>query len=300
MSLRIWVSLLVIGLSGCASRVASMPGAGRPVQSGFAYVPLDPLPVRVLQAGDSRDEGALGGMSRQSLESGRILHLLPDNAVRVSVEYFDADGEVQYGPVGVGLRGHSYRITADYINADTANYPIRVIVNENWREGQKGTRYQVYAVVGSPNAEQEGDQKDRGYVYNIPVYVGIGLRVTADIRVLESGVVISGLGALGAQAAANELTGTLSVQTLGVNGRSISAALPIQSELNRTTAQNAIIAIGAVKALLYEEETLVTPRVVGMYLPMDADQELVNKIISLMSREDVPWRPPNPIEQLGG
>ena len=94
------------------------------------------------------------------------------------------------------------------------------------------------------------------------------------------------------EAEANNLRGSLTVQTLGVNGQAISAALPIQSELNRTTAQNAIVAVGSIKALLYENGTVVNPRVVGMYLPFPGGKPLVNAIISELSKKRVVWYRP--------
>jgi hypothetical protein len=103
--------------------------------------------------------------------------------------------------------------------------------------------------------------------YSVPVYVGLGLRVAANIYSTNGKANISGLGIIGAEAEAENLKGSLVIQTLGVNGRAIAAALPIQSEVNRTTAQNAISAVGAIKALLHAEETWVAPRVVGLYLP---------------------------------
>lgn len=128
---------------------------------------------------------------------------------------------------------------------------------------------------------------------NIPVYVGIGLRVTANVRTLKSQVNVSGLGAIGAGADSSQLNGNLIIQTLGVNGNAISGALPIQSELNRTTVGNAMVAVGSIKALLYDDKTVVSPRIVGMYLPLPGNEALVNAIISLLSQEDsVEWFKP--------
>lgn len=125
--------------------------------------------------------------------------------------------------------------------------------------------------------------------FNIPVYVGIGLRVSANVDVIGSNANISGIGVIGAEAEAERVKGSLVVQTLGVNGKSIAAALPIQSELNRTTAQNAIVAVGSIKALLYADDITVSPRVVGIYLPFPGGKPLVNALISELSKKRVEW-----------
>jgi hypothetical protein len=132
---------------------------------------------------------------------------------------------------------------------------------------------------------------DLGNVYTIPIYVGIGLRITADVRTMRGDVNISALASLGAQTEAGIVRGTLVAQTLGVNGEAISAALPIQSELNATTIQNSLVAVGSIKALLYSEKTTIRPRVVGMYIPFQADKQLVNVIISLLHEDTPTWTP---------
>ena len=80
------------------------------------------------------------------------------------------------------------------------------------------------------------------------------------------------------------------VQTLGVNGKAIAAALPIQSELNRTTAMNAVVAIGSIKANLYAEETVKKARVVGIYLPVTGGAQLANAVLSALAESPIEWQ----------
>lgn len=127
--------------------------------------------------------------------------------------------------------------------------------------------------------------------YSIPVYVGIGLRVVADIEVLEGKVDITGLAAIGSAAQLKKVSGTLSVQTLGINGEQVASALPIQSELNQTTAQNAIVSVASIKTLLYDNGISKRPRVVGLYLPFRANEALVNRVLSLIARMPPQWKP---------
>ncbi|GJL73380.1 MAG: hypothetical protein NMNS01_25790 [Nitrosomonas sp.] len=252
-----------------------------------------------------------------------LLESLPDNAVRMSIEQFNGSGNVNYGPAGIGFKGESYKVTVDYLNSDTTNF--RVFISRTVFNKFTGKPYFVdllapideriydnfYDVRTFPppptvnyikKADGEKEQKKQKpfyYEYNIPVYVGIGLRVTANVDVIGASANISGLGVIGAEAEANSVKGTLIVQTLGVNGKSIAAALPIQSELNRTTAQNAIVAIGSIKALLYDKKTIIAPRVVGLYLPFPGNKSLINAIISEISRGDsLGWQ--RPCRQIDG
>src|SRR6516225_3801920 len=106
-----------IGLSlllfGCSSLHTPKTTAER--QSGFTYVPIDPFSVDIGPNTPAR-----------SLKGTNILQSLPDNAVRIAVEQLDYNGNVDYGPTGVSIKGGSYRVTADYINSDTANVKLRI------------------------------------------------------------------------------------------------------------------------------------------------------------------------------
>lgn len=306
------------------SLIACVPMAHRPTsvgeqESGYTYVPIDPFPVEV--------RSGLSCQLTESLTATSLLRSLPDNAVRMLVEKFETGGRVTYGPSNLEARVGSFRVTIDYINADTTN--MRVYIGKSVLEdaiiglpavkpetsspsalldiarGNSGRKFvplgvkpdflyvpgsEAYVVLSKKRwSDEPSEVQARLEEVNIPLYVGIGLRVAADIEVFDSKANISGLGSIGAEAEANRLKGSLIVQTLGINGKSIAAALPIQSELNRTTAQNAVVAVGSVKALLYANETVISPRVVGLYLPFPGGKALVNALVSELSKEGAPW-----------
>jgi hypothetical protein len=217
----------------------------------------------------------------------------------MSIEQFDSSGAVTYGPAGIGLKDESYRVTVDYVNSDTTNFSVWILKSAFNMETNKiesvdlisplERKYRPETVSYKVSSRPPFSDEDKYVEFNIPVYVGIGLRVTANVDVTGATANISGLGVIGAESELNTLKGSLIVQTLGVNGKSIAAALPIQSELNRTTASNAIVSVGAIKALLYDEKTVISPRVVGIYLPFPGGKPLVNAIISEISKESIDW-----------
>jgi len=291
---KLWCVLCAMCLTGCSTVFA--PKA----ESGYTYVPIDPFAVQTVP-GDSCKETP----TRAKTPQGTLLQALPDNAVRMLIERFNASGTVTYGPAKLGAKGESYRVTVDYINADTINF--RIWLSKSMRRTTDGvyetvpllspqdSRYfynsELYRVTR--DTPTDSDLKQFQYSeFNIPVYVGIGLRVSANVEVVGASANISGIGVIGAEAEAERVKGSLVVQTLGINGKSISAALPIQSELNRTTAQNAIVSVGSIKALLYADDTTVVPRVVGLYLPFPGGKPLVNAIISELSKKRVEWPRP--------
>lgn len=261
------------------------------IESGYTYIPVDPFPVDVKLGASCK------GPDRAD---ATLLDSLPDNAVRMLVERFDKSGAISYGVSKAGIKDQFYRVTVDYINADTINVPVQITKSMKFADTGK---YRNVDLFGSntegfvPGTERfdvsrvasRAAAKNPDNVFNIPVYVGVGLRVSSFVYVTGATANISGIGIIGAEAEADHLRGSLVVQTLGVNGKSVAAALPIQSELNRTTAQNAIVAVGSIKALLYSPETITSPRVVGLYLPFPGGKALVNALISELSKKPVDW-----------
>lgn len=285
------VVLLAVGVlsGGCATSTV-VPGTMGETLSGYTYVPIDPFPVETVSG-----EGCAGASTKPQAS---LLASLPDNAVRMMVEQFDASGKVTYGPAVLGAKGESYRVTVDYINADTINVPVWIQKELRTATGELKIVPLSYSPgsgfePGSENFRIErGDKppEDEGFEgFNVPVYVGIGLRVSATVNVTKANANLGGIGIIGAEAEAEKLHGSLVVQTLGVNGKSIASALPIQSELNRTTAQNAITAISSIKALLYSDDVSLCPRIVGLYLPFPGGKPLVNALISELSKKPAVW-----------
>lgn len=305
---KIIIGVIIITITyGCASTFSTKSIAEK--ESGYTYIPIDPFAVYT-RPGDNCIPGYQKFSDEEytnllkSLKFKPLLESFPDNAVRMSIEKFDASGNVTYGPAGLGVKGESYRVTVDYVSCDTTNFSVWIA---KWAENAS-TKNVEWVDLSSPlkdkytpgseeysvlsNRPYDVEEEKKYVEYNIPVYVGIGLRVTANVDVIGAKANISGLGIIGAEAEANALKGALIVQTLGINGKSIAAALPIQSELNRTTVQNAVVSVGAIKALLYDDKTVVSPRVVGIYLPFPGGKPLVNAIISEISKQNVEWRRP--------
>jgi hypothetical protein len=303
MRLTSWSSLLAcITIVGC-SALPDVRSQGEQT-SGYTYIPLDPFSITTSPGDSCTANSDNGDLTDKSEKYRPLLESFPDNAVRVSIQTVDTKGNVTYGMAKVGASTANHTVTVDYINADSTNLPlwikkemevygtggvsIREVVSLNYKNDGK---YKYGSEIFTVSREQPANFADYTE-YHIPIYVGVGLRVTANIDQVTGNANISGLGVIGAEAEANRIRGTLVVQSLGINGKSVAAALPIQSELNRTTAQNAVVAVGAIKALLYEKETIISPRVVGLYLPFPGGKPLVNAILSELSRKRIPWYRP--------
>lgn len=290
---QIAVLAALISLSACSAIPHRPPQTSGELESGYTYVPLDPFPVATV-AGDSCKEK---GLEQFDYTNAGLLKDLPDNTVRMMVEKLDTSGKVTFGPAKVGMIGERYNVTVDFINADTVNVPMWILKTMQLVDGPRiqvrmydsnpGPRFvpgsELYEATKTPSVRAA----DNDFIFeefNLPVYVGVGLRARADVTVTGGDANLTGIGVIGAEAEAQRVRGNLVVQTMGITGKSVSAALPIQSELNRTTAQNAIVAVASIKTQLYSEETGVGVRVLGFYLPFPGGKPLVNALISQISK----------------
>jgi hypothetical protein len=250
--------------------------------SGFTYVPLDPLAVQV---GTSNCGAVPTGTQK-------LMYALPDNAVRMAMQEVTADGSASFGPVTIGAKGKTYRVILDFVSVDTTNVRFQVANTSGstpvsaLKNIRAAERLSVLRMKKDEAVKQGFDE------FVIPVYVGVGLRLTAVVTVREGKLNLAGLTGLGAAAEAKKASGSLIVQTLGINGPEVAAALPLPSELNVTTVQNAILSLGGIKSTLWSDKTRIAARVTGIYNPLPTgDLRLINGIVSELAKDPIPWEP---------
>lgn len=114
---------------------------------------------------------------------------------------------------------------------------------------------------------------------NIPVYVGVGLRIQASVTVMKDSLNLNlgSLYGLAVAASKNQLNGTLVIQTLGISGENISPALPIPDRINETTIQAAMQSLATIKSKIYDTKTSITPQVVafGLTYSIEGAKDLI-------------------------
>jgi hypothetical protein len=233
------LAVLAFG-SACGGSPATPPTAAETVNR-YGYHPIDPIPVRV-----------------DNLERTRILDALSDETMRLAVEELGASVDVNAGPVSATVKGKTYSVIADYVKYVTL--PLREVRNRRGRTTSvtAPNPYELDSGVAASMSEDESENV-------VPLYVGVGVRVVATVTAKEEGIQLTSLMSIGVAARANQLSGTLCVQTLGLSGEDISALLPVPSDLNETTIQNALMAMGQIKGKIYDAKTNVSPQVVGYY-----------------------------------
>lgn len=289
MNQRIIIAALATLLGGCSTVGLDLPRSIGENNSDYSYIPLDPLPVnrsRVLQC---------DGYGKATSD---ILSELPDNAVRVAIDDLSLNSNTTLGPVSIGAGGGNYRVVLDYISADTVNVRMRITNQSGDIRGLFAAGNDANGLGGSFLVHRIGNNESMAPLTAndvdvvIPVYVGVGLRLTALVETRRGGINLSSLGAIAAAVDADRASGSLTVQTIGINGSQVAAALPLPSELNTESVQNAILSLGSIKGMIYNRTaTNITPRVVGIYNPLPTnDRRLINAIVSELASEPIDWR----------
>lgn len=243
----------------------------------YGYTPIDPLPVE-LYALDS-----LGGFSPTLYSLDLItnelkLNSLPDETIRIASGEITGNGSVTFGPATLGVSGGKYIIVLDYVKFNTNSLTVKKNSDSS------------YELV-SRNEKLDNETE----INVVPVYIGVGLRLTATVSIFEGSVDLGNLFAVAAAAEAKKASGTLVVQTLGISGPSVSSLIPVPGKIDDTTIQNAIVSLGAIKAKLYEDDTILTPRVVGVYNTLGGGSSTINGFISSLLNEKIPHDIPSVI-----
>lgn len=230
------------------------------------YQPIDPISV-----------------DQSTVTNDSIIEYFPNEATRIAVGKVTRNGSLSFGSNGITHKGESYTVIIDYIKYHTTSIPAlysfaqkydadKIYRSERFKTmfGQINNDKKLKSgeVVDSIFSENLNDQKIK-----IPVYVGVGLRIQANIVVLKDSLNINlaSLYNLGLAASQNQINGTLIVQTLGISGKQISSAIPIPDKINESTIQNAITSLATIKSKLYDSETNIKPQIVGFGLSFNIE-----------------------------
>ncbi len=247
-SIMIFITLL----SGCVSwEIPTTPGDMKNAQN-YGYHPIDPIPIELNIKNPTL-----------SVSNTHLLNALPDETMRLAIGQFDGKAGLTFGVAATGVKGNQYVVILDYIKFNTNSLPV--VLEKN------NTNIKASIIPNAPEPDAL-----------VPTYIGVGLRLTANILVTEGSVDLGNLFALGAAAEAKKISGSLVIQTLGVSGENVTSVIPMPSEINTSTIQNAILALGTIKAKIYANDTKITPRVVGVYNNLGGGAETINGFISSM------------------
>lgn len=231
------------------------------------YQPIDPVSINY-----------------NGFKNDSTIYCFPNEATRVAIGKISRNGSLSFGNNIIAKKGENYTIIIDYIKYQTTSVPALYSYDLQYHNSNaksfetlqtqfgniSGTKFFKKDIIETDSIRSESSNKQN---IKIPVYVGVGLRIQANIIVIDDSLNIN-LGSLynlGIAASQNKLNGTLIIQTLGISGSQISSTLPIPDKINESTIQNAITALATIKSKLYDKDTSIQAHVVGFGLNYNID-----------------------------
>ena len=143
---------------------------------------------------------------------------------------------------------------------------------------KKNSSYRVimdYSKFRTVNSEECGQAR-----------IGVGLRLVAHIKAHKSNINFGDLFALGLAAESNHISGTLSIEIIGIKSKEVTGTLPLPSEINRTSIQQAMQALSTIKSRIYDQTTQIHPQVIAIKTCSEDPAQYDNLIGELGKRND--------------
>lgn len=248
----------------------------------FGYVPIDPMPV-IVDTYDGNFEPA----------NSHYLNALPDETILVATGKYNSNGTITFGPIGGTIKGEKYTVILDWIKYTT--------VSKDLVEHRDST--DTYKIEFIDYERQLSDNED-AYIpgseyHSIPIYTGVGLRLKATFVADSTGLNVNGVFGVSGSFNTKNVRGNLIIQSMGISGKSVS--LPLPSDINQTSIQNAMMAISSIRALVYtseKDDLQITPRIIGYYNTL-GEKTNRHKMVSALSQsgEEILFKFKLPLEK---
>lgn len=199
---------------------------GKSFENFRGYEPVDPVEFED-EIKIKNINGSLDSKAIKLLSREETLGFLNNETVLVSIGEFKQEGSLEYLPIAFSKKNTSYKITMDYMKYATL------------------AKFSDQKFIGSRR-------------------VGVGLRLISLINTAEAGINISDLYSIGLAAKQGKLSGTLIIEVIGIKSKEVTSLIPLPSEINQTTIQNAMQALATIKSKIYDEETSLYPQVMAI------------------------------------
>lgn len=167
--------------------------------------------------------------------------LLTNQKVEITIGEYSISGKVSYFGSSVSRKKGVYRVVMDYF------------------------KYRF---------EPEYDESDKYLGSN---RIGVGLRLKATVVTTEDNLKLSGPLSIGFEASRGKLTGTISLDVIGIDSKDITNLTPIAiSQIDQSSIASAMQAIGTIKSKIWDEGTTITPHLIASYteIPNSRDKIL--------------------------
>lgn len=160
-----------------------------------------------------------------------------NEAVLVMVAEMQENGMYQFVPNGLSKKKHHYTVYTDYMK---------------------------YTSVQLKN--EKGEMVGNGRM-------GVGLRIRINLYTKVDGVVLTDIFSMTMAVKEGKANGSVSMEVLGLQSNDISRILPLPSEINEASVQNALNTMATIKSKVYESSTVLSPQLIAVKFSPQALEE---------------------------
>lgn len=221
----LYLYIAALCVAACGSHRETFEG-GQAYSNFRGFVPIDPIEYKDQVV--LKEGGAIVRKEIKMLSKDQILEFLNNETVLVSIGELKSDGQISYLPVTVSAKHSSYKVTMDYMKFATL-------------------------------PQMEADGTFIGFNR-----VGVGLRLITLLTTQEAGINIGDLSTIGLAVKTGKAKGTLMIEVVGIKSKDVTTLLPLPSEINLTTIQNAMQALATIKSKVYDSGTELFPQVLAI------------------------------------
>lgn len=213
-------------LAGCNGMKPAGPSdtSGQHIAFG-GYEPVEP-DIAPWYTGYNKD-----GVKQKTLWAGKktkeIRELLPLQTSSTVIKRYEAGGKITYFSAMADAKVGFYEVIMDY------------------------SKYRMEDTVA--------DDNDAGNIK-----VGVGVRIRAKVWTSEAGVNLNSLLVMGGEARGKRLSGTLTVDVIGIDSQKMVGQLPVGVQFDETSLQTTLQTLAAIQTRIHDDDAILTPHVLAL------------------------------------
>lgn len=230
------IFLLLLFLCGCTSFVPTKDVLANDIQSATKgeYIAIEPLPTDsfISYASSCKDKTKCTNKKEigytvfwKDMSNKEINDKLSIEESSSTIEKINADGSLTILNSKFSGEAGRYKVTFDYGKFTHLNY-------------------------GDSNSTCTDDGWFR---------VGVGVRLVSEVVTKKGNIDIGNIFALSSGVKAGDITGSVKIQKIGINSKSLNMIIPPPTDISDASLQVAMQAMTTIRAQLYDTETKLTP-----------------------------------------
>lgn len=113
--------------------------------------------------------------------------------------------------------------------------------------------------------------------------IGVAVRMIAEITTSKKGLDLTNLFKLSVDAEKENISGSLTVRSIGISSQKVNQSIPTTTDLSPASIASALQTVATIKSSIYDDETRITPYLIGFSIPGKAEKEAVNATIDTLN-----------------